>query len=124
MKIYGKQVFVGSKKICVDYSYKIIGDISEPIETVEFFGKEIEKDIIFLQDKSGYFIDINDIYGSGFLAMHCYGAVKRFKKFPKHTGDEYIADLKPYFTENLWQEKFDLKDLIESIKASSAISND
>ena len=124
MKIYGKQVFVGSKKICVDYSHKIIEDISEPIETVEYFGKDVEKDLIFIKDKSGYFIDINDIYGSGFLAMHCYGAVKRYKNFPKYAGDEYVANLKPYFSENLWQEKFDLKDLIESFKHSSAISND
>lgn len=124
MKIYGKQVFIGSKKLCTEYTSKIIGGFSDCyIGNFEFKGKDIEKDIIFIKDKNGYLIDIKDIEGTGFLALNCYGAVTRYKTEPHRAGDYYIGDLKPYMSELDQEIIFDLKTLLQALKEEISTSN-
>ena len=125
MKIYGKQVFIGSKKLCTEYTSKIIGRFSDcSVGNYEFKGEDIEKDIIFIQDKKGYLINIKDIEGTGFLALNCYGAATRYKSEPNYAGEYYIGDLKPYMSEAEQEILFDLKTLITTLKSEISTLNE
>ena len=122
MKIYGKQVFIGTKKICVEYTSKYIVGLSDSfVGGYEYKGSAIEEDVIFIKDKNGYFIDIKDIDGSGFLALNLYGAAIRYKSKPNQAGDHYIDDLKPYMPTLDHDQLFDLKELLKTLKEEREI---
>ena len=123
MKVYGKQVFVGSKKLCIEYTSKIIGGFSDCyVGSSEFKGEEIENNVIFIQDKHGYFVDINDISGSGFISLNVYGAVPRFTKSPNKAGDMFVDDLKNYLPLNDHETLYEVKDLIHTLKNNKGIT--
>ena len=123
MKIYGKQVFVGTKKLCVEYTSKVVGSFDDCyVGSNEYKGEDIEKNVIFFRDKNGYFIDINDIDGSGFLALNFYGAVPRYRKTPNKTTDIYVDDLKTYLPECDQETLYEVKDLIYTLKNSKGIT--
>lgn len=118
MKIYGKQVLIGTKKLCVEYTSKIVGEFEDcHVGYHDYKGEDVETDIVFFMDKKGYLVDVRDIDGSGFLELTFYGACPRFRTQPRHAGDEYIDDIKPYFFSKSNQEtSFDLNTLIKIIK--------
>ncbi len=121
MKIYGKQVLIGSKKICMEYTTKIIGGFDDcQIGHYDYKDTTLEKDIIFIKDKQGYLIDIRDIDGSGFLALNIFGSVSRYKTEPHHAGDLFVSNLKPYMSEIDQETVFDLKTLLQSLKKENS----
>lgn len=123
MKIYGKQVFIGTKKLCTEYTSKIIGGSSDcHIGSYEYKGTPLESNVIFIQDKYGYYVDINDIDGGGFLALHCYGAALRYKNHPNDAADIYVDELKPYLPTYDQEKLFEVKNLIYSLKNNKGIT--
>ena len=126
MKIYGNQVLIGTKKICVEYISKIMGKSENcHVGYHEYKGDDLEKDIVFIKDKKGYLIDIRDIDGRGFLELNFYGACPRYRTQPKHAGDEYIDEIKPYFDSNVNQEKsFDAKTILKILTIEKKIKMD
>ena len=123
MKIYGKQVLIGSKKLCIEYTSKIFGGFSDSyLNSIEFKGSTLEDNIIFIQDKHGYLIDIRDITGNGFLALNLYGGAVRYRTKPYEAGDHYVADLRPYMSDLDQETLFDLKTLIQELKDENSIS--
>ena len=123
MKIFGKQVVIGTKKICVEYTSKIVGGFEDcHVGYHDYKGENLEKDIIFVKDKKGYLVDIRDIEGNGLFELNFYGACPRYRTQPKHAGDEYIDQIRPYFESNVNQEKlFDVKTLLKIITIEKEI---
>ena len=124
MKIFGKQVVIGTKKLCIEYTSKIMGAFEDcHVGYHDYKGDVLEKDIIFLKDKKGYLVDIRDIDGSGFLELTFYGACPRYKTQPKHAGDEYIDNIKPYLPSYDQDTIYDLKQIISRIKTKYTNEN-
>ncbi len=117
MKVLEKNVFLGTKKICVEYTSKLNGPSN-------FKGELLEQNIIFIKDKHGYYIDVRDTEGLTFLALTMYGAAKRWKTSPNTIGDEYIDDIKPYFNNLNESKEVDIKTLINIAKLISETNND
>ena len=125
MKIYGKQVYVGTKKICTEYTSKLIGGTEDlHIGTNDYKGTPIEENLIFIQDKHGYFVDINSIDGNGFLALNIYGAVQRYTQSPHRAGDVYVDNLKKYLPIYDHETLYDVKELVERLKNNKGITID
>ena len=124
MKIFGRQVVVGTKKLCVEYTSKIVGEFEDcHVGYHDYKGEEIEKDIVFIKDKKGYLVDVRDIDGSGFLELTFHGACPRFRTQPRHAGDEYIDNIKPYLPTYDQDTIYDLKHVINRIKTESTNEN-
>lgn len=117
MKVLKKNIFIGTKKICVEYTSKLNGPSN-------FKSELLERNIIFVKDKQGYYVDIRDTEGMTFLALTMYGAAKRLKTIPKKVGDEYIDDIKPYYSERDQDKEADMKTLINTAKMISETNND
>lgn len=111
MKILGKNVYIGKKCICTEFTREV--DDLETLHTHEksHNGIIIEENVLFIEDKHGLFVDINDISSLGGFALKVYGAAPRWPKNPTKAGSKYI-DIKPYFSENNKEQQFDLKYLI------------
>lgn len=95
MKILGKDVYLGKKCICSEFTYEI-----EDFETLSTHEKShkgivIEDNVLFIQDKTGNFVDINDIGFIGSLALKVYGAAQRWSKSPTRAGSKYV-EIKPF----------------------------
>lgn len=123
MKIYGKQVFVGTKKLCTEYTSKIIGGFSDCyVGSKEYKGEPLETNVIFIQDKNGYYVDLEDAKSFPTLSLICFGAAHRWKNSPNRAGDEYIDNIKPYFDSKVNQEKlFDVKTLLKILTIEKEI---
>lgn len=117
MKILGKDVVVATKKICMEYTSKINGGFEDClVGSNEYKGDEFERDVIFVKDKKGYYIELEDLKSFPTLSLICFGAARRWKSSPNKAGDEYIDDIKPYFAEYDQETLFDLKQLISAAK--------
>jgi len=123
MKIYGKQVFIGTKKICVECISKLVAGTEDMhVGSKEYKGAIKENNVIFIQDKYGYFVDINDIKGSGFLELKIYGAVARYTQSPHRIGDVYVDNLKNYLPKHEHETLYDVKELVERLKNNKGIT--
>ena len=116
MKILGKNVYIGNICICTEYTSQIISDLDEIyIGEKSHEGKILEKDVLFIKDAHGLYVDARDTEGIGSLAIRAYGAAKRFKRAPHNAGDCYI-DVKHYYSKAQFQDQFNLKDLLTVAK--------
>ena len=117
MKILGKNVVIGTKKLCTEYTSKIHGGFVDClIGSNEYNGEDLEKNVIFIRDKKGYYVEIKDLNPFPTLSLICYGAAQRWKTSPNRAGDEYIDNIKPYFTKSNQETLYDLKTLIKIIE--------
>ncbi len=117
MKVLGKNVVIGTKKICVKFTSAIQGGFDDSIvEIEEYVGANIETNVIFIRDKKGYLIELKDLGSFPTLSLICFGAATRWKTTPLNAGDYYIDDIKPYFDENSQETLFDIKSLMLLIK--------
>ena len=116
MKILGKNVVVATKKICMEYTSKISGGFSDClIGSCDYKGSDLEKNVIFVQDKKGYYVELEDLKSFPNLSLICYGAARRWKTLPNRAGDEYIDDIKPYFAKYDQETLYDIKTLISRL---------
>lgn len=116
MKILGKDVYIGNLCICTEYTSHIIGDFKDiHIGEKSHKGKVLEKDILFIKDKNGMYVDARDTAGIGSLAIKVYGAATRYTRTPHEAGDQYIA-VSHYFNESQFDDQFDIKELLNIAK--------
>ncbi len=116
MKILGKNVVVATKKICMEYTSKIHGGFNDCILGAnEYKGDDLEKDIIYIKDKKGYYVELEDLKSFPTLSLICYGAAPRWKTSPNRAGDEYIDNIKPYFAKLDQETLYDIKTLISML---------
>ena len=113
MKILGKNIVIATKKMCIEYTSKIHGAFSDCVfASNDYKGCVLEKDVIFVQDKNGHYIELEDLKSFPTLSLICYGAAPRWKASPNKAGDKYIDNIKPYFDSKVNQEKlFDVKTI-------------
>ncbi len=123
MKILGKNVVVGTKKICVEYTSKIHGGFGDCFfESDEFKGENLEKNVIFIREKNGYLIEIGELDSFPTLSLICFGAARRWKTSPRNAGDFYVDEIKPYFDSKVNQEKlFDVKTIVKILTIEKKI---
>lgn len=117
MKVLGKNVVIATKKICVEHTSKIQNAFDE-YSIVESFhkGVDFEKNIIFIIDKNGYYVDLRDTDGVPSILLKIFGSVPRYKSHPTHVGDKYIDDVQPFFSICDGEKLFELKELVEVAK--------
>ncbi|MBR4998501.1 MAG: hypothetical protein IKY10_01355 [Clostridia bacterium] len=125
MKILGKNIYIGKKYLCSEFTYEI--DDINTLSTHEkcHKGIVIGDNALFVKDKSGYFVDIEDIGFIGSLALKVYGAAPRWSKHPDRAGCKYV-EVQHYFNGCDLETPFDLKDLISianSLKHDSSLNN-
>ena len=121
MKILGKDVFIGNKCVCTEFTSKILGDLNDKrVGEKSHEGKIVERDIMFVKDKSGYYVDIRDTEGLGAFALKFFGAAPRWITNPYKAGDEYI-EIKPYFSKSAQEDKFTLEELLEIANISKDV---
>lgn len=123
MKILGKNVIVGTKKLCTEYISKLNTDFNDCyVGSNEYKGNDLEKNVVFIRDKKGYLIEVNDFGSFPTLSLICYGAATRWKTYPKNAGDYYVDDIKPYFDSKINQETlFDFKTLLKILTTEKKI---
>ena len=111
MKILGKNVYIGKKCICTEFTREV--DDLETLHTHEKSHKGVvfEENILFIKDKTNNFVDVNEIASIGTIALKVYGAATRWSPSPQKAGSKYI-EAKPYFCENEQDSIFELKYLI------------
>ncbi len=120
MKILGKDVVVGTKKICMEYISRIQGGFSDSfVGYTDYKGDDLEKDVLFIRDKKGYFVELKELGSHPTFSLICFGAATRWKTSPRHAGDYYIDDIKPYFEKYDQNTLFDLKQLVHTAKVYS-----
>lgn len=113
MKILGKNVYIGNKCLCTEYTSKIYHSHEDTYIGEKSHERDIiAKNILFVKDKDGYYVDIHDTEGIGSIAIKVFGAAPRWRTSPHDAGDEFV-EVKPYFDETYFEMKFDLKELIE-----------
>lgn len=117
MKILGRDVVFGTKKICKEYTTKANGTFDDCIVSCkEYKGDNIERNVIFIRDKKGYYIELKDLETFPTLSLICYGAAPRWKTSPNSAGDCYVADIKPYFSAYDQEKLYEIKTLIKSLQ--------
>ena len=123
MKISGKNVVIATKKLCIKYTSKIHGGFGDCVfGSNDYKCSVLEKDIIFVKDKNGYYVELEDLKSLPNLTLICYGAAPRWKTSPRMAGDKYIDDIKPYFDSKVNQEKlFDVKTLFKILTIEKKI---
>lgn len=122
MRILGKNVYIGNKCLCIEYTSRITGNYGDTkVGKKSHKSNIIEKNVLFIKDKEGYFVDIRDTEGLGAIAIKMFGAAPRWKTSPHDAGDEYV-EVKPYFPLCDQDIKFDLKELLEMSKSPKIIT--
>ena len=117
MKVFGKNVVVGTKKICTEFTSKINGCLDDcQVSSVEYKGEDLENNILFIRDKLGYLVELRELGSFPTLSLICYGGTTRWKTSPKTAGDFYISDITPYFSSYDQDTLFDLKQLVSAAK--------
>lgn len=116
MKILGKNVYIGNLLICTEYTSRIIGGFEDcHVGEKSHVGEILEKNVLFIQDKNGLFVKVQDTEGLGSIALKVFGAAPRYKTSPHDAGDQYI-EIKHYFEQIDYKTKYDLKELLEISK--------
>ena len=116
MKILGKNVVIATKKMCMEYTSKIHGGFEDCLfGSNEYKGDVLERDVLFVKDKKGYYIELEDLKSFPTLSLICFGAATRWKTSPNKAGDEYIDDIKPYFAKYDQETFYDIKTLIRML---------
>ena len=122
MKILGKNVIVATNKICIEYTSKIADEINGSIvSSFDYKGKTLKQNIIYIKDKNGYYVALEDLKSFPTLSLICYGAAQRWKSSPHHVGDVYIDDIKPYFSKLNQETLYDLKTLVKILEIDKLI---
>lgn len=122
MKILGKNVFIGNLRICTELISKAVLDDNNKYtgdNKVEYKSKIVAENVVYLLDHLGSYVDIRDTEGMERLAMMVYGAAPRFHTAPTKPGEEFVADLKPYFDEKDFEKPFKIHDILEEVKQHS-----
>ena len=120
MKVLGKDVVVGTKKICMEYISRIQGGFGDSfVGGTDYKGGDLEKNVVFIRDKKGYLVELNELGSHPSFSLIFYGAATRWRTSPRNAGDYYIDDIRPYFDENNQDTLFDLKYLVNSAKVYS-----
>lgn len=116
MKVLGKNVVIATKKICVEYTSRISGEFNDClVGSKDYLGENIKKDVIFVKDKKGYYVELEELKSFPTLSLICYGAARRWKTSPNRAGDEYIDNIKPYFAKLDQETLYDIKTLISTL---------
>ena len=120
MKILGENVVIGTKKICVEYTTKIQGSLTDSfVGSCEYKGNNLEENVVFIRDKNGYLVEVSELGTFPTLSLICFGAATRWKTFPRNAGDFYVDDVKPYFSKSNQETLYDLNILIKILKNSN-----
>ena len=124
MKILGKNVVVATKKMCMEYTSKIHGGFEDClVGSNDYKSEDLEKDVIFVKDKKGYYVELEDLKSFPTLSLICFGSARRWKTSPNRAGDEYIDNIKPYFAIYDQETLYDIKTIIEKAEVHNANKN-
>ncbi len=123
MKILGRNVVIGTKKICIEYTSKIQDGYEDYlVGKNEYKGKKLEENVLFVRDKKGYLIELKDLETFPTLSLICFGATTRWNTAPRNAGDYYVDEIEPYFTKSNQESLFELNTLIKIIRIEKSNS--
>ena len=124
MKILGKNVFIGNLCLCTKYTTEIIEEFEDGtyMTRTKFSGKPIKENLVLIQDKHGYFLDIHETESLGTLAVSMYGAATRWTNRPLKCEDIYIDNLENYFSLEDQENEFTIKELLQIVKNDNNFS--
>lgn len=110
MKVYGKNIYSGNLKLCTTYTHT--SSIEPMYEKSTYSGKVLAKDILFIQDHDGNFIDVRDLEGFGSVAYSVFDSATRYTVEPTKAGEAYVCNITKLFDSNKDFEKYTLKEII------------
>jgi len=124
MKINGKNIFIGDLCICTKYSTEIIEEFEDGTYMTrnKFEGKPIKENIVYIKDKHGYFLELQETETLGALAVAMYGAAQRWTSKPLKCEDIYVGNLKHYFSQNELDKEFSLNQLHEIVQKNNDLN--